>query len=392
MPKDLEQSWIGSVLMDPQVFYTSPIEVEDFEIQYHKNIHIAIKNTLDKHGKLDLMLLSQQFEDIGYLTECITSVGSALNADAYAEEIRKAAMKRDMKVIATQMVNDAEPNPSGYIDMITNAIRVQGGDNGTAEAIEMYRQWMEFRQENKSDVWGIPTPWHKFNKITGGLHKKEGILIYGVAGTGKTVMVLQMAYHAAVHGYKVDIYEMEMPKEKVISRMVAMYSNVPPDEIDRGTASEYQLGKVRDGMRYISELPIRIYDNTDWTSATIRADQQKKGKDRADLVIIDYLALLQDKADNEHQAVERAAKATKRMAKDLNFALVTIGSQVKDGSIRGPEEVKHAQDQTWYLERISQDMNDPARDLVPSKGRYMGEFKKIPLQFKPGVPVLEERL
>ena len=381
--REFERAYLGSALIDPSVIIEYPIDTNDLYYEDNRAIYIAMKNVLDRHGKLDFLLLQEEFGNPAQLADLLNSTVSALNADAYAAKIRKAAEARDIMAVASKMANDAahgELDTSGYIERITNAIRVTGTTDDLKDAADNYVAWMQQREENPSDVWGIPSPWDAFNRITGGLHKKESTLIFGKSGVGKTVAVLQMGYHAACHGYRVDFYELEMSKENLISRLVAMKSRVPTDKVNSGKLTDIEKHKVLDAVEFVKGLPIRISDATHWTSQEIRADQQKR-RERADMVIVDYLALLQDKADNAYERVEGAAKTLRQMAKDLDQVVLTVGSQVKDGSIKGTAEVKYTQDMTWFLEQTNDDVNDPCRDLVPDKLRNIGEFRKVALVF-----------
>ena len=88
--------------------------------------------------------------------------------------------------------------------------------------------------------------------------------------------------------------------------------------------------------------------------------------------------------------MEGAAKTLRQMAKDLDQVVLTVSSQVKDGSIKGTAEVKYAQDMTWSIEKPSNLENDRLRDLIPDKLRNVSEFKMVALKMADDLPLLEE--
>lgn len=399
---DIEEAYLGGLLIDPELIITEPLEEKDFFIHKNRYIYRACEQTFRKHGVLDLMLIAEQLEANGHLAE-VGGIGSvarlmnatptALHTPQYASEIRKKAENREFINIASEIAGDASKNqlePAKYIEKMTKAIRTNGQTDNLTNIAHEYQDYVKRREENPSDVWGIPTPWNGFNKVTGGLHRGEAVMFYGDSGLGKTTMVLQIGFHAAAHQYKVDFYELEMTSANLFGRLVSMKSQVPTRNIHTGLKDSADKVRVRDAIDFVRGLPIRISDSTHWTSTEIRADQQKKGADRADVVIVDYLALLNDNADNDYIKVERAAKNLRQMAKDLDQVLLNVASDVKDGSIKGTKEVKFSQDEIWHLKRESESLLDRVRILEPNKRRNDGEIGKIELVMKLGLPFFEE--
>lgn len=392
---DVEQGYLGAILIDPDVIEANHIDPLDMKIVKHREILSLAQKLKKEHGTVDYLLLSQNYEDPSYLTALIANTPSALHAEAYAKEIRKAAERRELLDIASQMANDAakgEANHNKYIEMIVNSVRVTGNTKSMATDAEEYKAYVAERVANPSIVWGIPAPWEQYNLVTGGIHKGKSVMFYGLPGAGKTVCVGQIAYHAIKLGYKVDFYSLEMSNKRLMSRFVSMRTLISEQAINRGDISKGQWRRVNEAADQIAVMPLRISDETHWTSAEIRADQQRKGNDKADMVIVDYLAKLKDRGENSHEIVEHASNALQDMAKDLDIALVNVSSEVKDGSIKGTREVEHAQDHVWHVERAANaDPNDPVRYLYPRKLRDCPAFGGVNLKFtEKGIPMLEE--
>ena len=102
-------------------------------------------------------------------------------------------------------------------------------------------------------------------------------------------------------------------------------------------------------------------------------------------MVVDYLALLKDSADNAHERVEQASMVMRDMAKDLNQCVIVISSEVKDGTIKGTREVEHAQHHIWRVVfGNEQDKNDPVRKLLPVKLRDCPGYGRVDLKFEDG--------
>lgn len=386
MPQTYEQQYIGSALIRPETLTEYPIDNADLNDYQFRAIHRVMCD-----GVTDPLLVAEKANvDYADIVTLMAGVISAYNADQHQREIIRAAQARAVLGILSEGVNDIH---SGDFDAVQIAnrliktVRVMGETTSIEDVAAGYEAYIEQREQDPSDVWGIAAPWANFNKVTGGLHKKESVLIFGPSGIGKTVAVLQMGYHAACHGYKVAFYELEMSAANLFGRMVAMRSRVPTDLIHKGKMSVQERSKVRQAIDYVKSLPITISDETHWTSSQIRADQQKNP---ADVVIVDYLALLQDKAENAYERVEYAAKNLRQMAKDLNQCVLTVSSEVKDGSIKGTAEVKFSQDMVWRIEKVSDDENDMVRYLRPNKLRNSGVFAEVRMKMVDNLPMLEQ--
>lgn len=412
--QEAEEAFLGACLIDPSQALID-IDPKDFYIERNRVLFQAIRDVYTEKGTADFVLVSSVLEERAELNNVggtsrmmslLEATPSALHAPEYAQEIRAAAERRDLQLLAQDLVRDAmmgDVNHTAYIDRLTKTIRVEGGTHPLN--VEDYLDYMQMRRDNPAEVWGIPTPWEKFNKVTGGLHKGRSMLIIGDSGVGKTSMVLQMGQHAAMHGYKVDFYELEMTETDLVGRMASILSGVSDERVHQGILTRDEWDKHESALKTIGGLPIRISDETHWTSSSIRADQRKKNGDRADVVIVDYLALLQDKAESPHLKVELASQALRQMAKENNQVLLSVASIVKDGSIKGTQEVKFAQDEVWRMEfmydnggietssflKRDDEMHTNVRRLRPTKRRHSGTIAFIDLVMLPGLPKLGDR-
>ena len=384
--KEAEQAYLGSIMIDPSVLVSHPIDVDDLYLDRHREIYTAMKSTYAEHGTVDLVLLSPYEVELYHMMSVVVS---ALHAKGYAKEISKTAERREMLDIASEIANDVATGSveaGKYIDKITKAIRVDGNTSDLSGVADTFLKYVQERSENPTNIWGVATPWLDFNNVTGGLHRHTSNLFYGPSGVGKTILVLQMGYHAATLGYNVDFYELEMTSRNLFGRLVAMHSKIPTRSIHEGKA--YNKFELKQSIDYVKSLPIKISDATHWTSSEIRADQQKN---RADVVIVDYLALLNDKAENDYVKVERAAKNLRQMAKDLGQILLLVSSEVKDGSIKGTAEVKFAQDEVWNIKAKDPDNKlDRVRILSPMKRREDGTLFDVDLVMTEGLPMFED--
>lgn len=394
---EIERAYIGSGLIDPNIVLENPVDVNDMQHFQSRRIYQGMLDQIKQYGTVDYVVLAETLPDVelGELLDLVNATVSTLHAPAYAAEIKKLAERRELIQIAQDMVNEAtggNVDAIKYATKITNAIRVTGHTDSFGGAAQELKEFVGQRIENPSKVWGMPTPWDGYNNITGGLHKGMSVMFYGGPGVGKSIIATQACLHAAMHGYRVNIYSLEMSRKEILMRMASMHSKVGEKKVKEGYLTVPERQRFESAIDFVTELPIEISDETTWTSSEIRADQQRKNNHRADLVLVDYLALLKDKADNAHERVEHASMAMRDMAKDLNQCAIVVSSEVKDGTIKGTREVEHAQHHIWrVIHANEQDKNDPVRKLIPTKLRDCPGYGRIDLQFEDGgVPWFKE--
>lgn len=403
--RETEEALLGSLLIDPQLVKEINLEPEDFYIHRHRFIYEALRNSDKKLGQTDFLLVSNELDEMGYLeeiggpaylTELVGNVPTSLHAEQYAREIRDYAERRKAIEIAEDIAKNAfsgEMNWSHHIGEIQKSIRSEGGVKHIGELLPAYEEYMEARK-SKDGIWGMPWPWRDMNRITGGIHRKRSIIVSGDTGIGKTVFMLQVGLHNGGEGYRVRIYELEMSQEDIWGRFVSMVSEISEWRMRfENKLSDYDKAKIQEAKDYIKTLPIYISDATHWTSTSIRADITKAGG--CDLVIVDYLALLKDKAESDHQRMTIASRNLRDAAKDLNFALMSVSSEVKDGTIKGEKEAQYAQDEIFRM--TSHDNRDnqgniiaKIRKVTPSKQRHGGGYGSVSLLMKKDLPLLEQ--
>lgn len=390
--KETEEALLGALMIDPSALYRVAVDPFDFHFAQNRKVYVAIHELMRKHGSVDQVLLSKQLNgvDQGWFWGLINVVPSALHIEAYASEVRELAERREMLDIAGDIAKSAY---AGRVDLshfnkrLADSVRADGETRGVST--KEYYDYLVERDRKPDEVWGIPAPWGDFNKVTGGLHKRRSTLFIGQPGVGKTVAVMQIGLIAAQKGHKVSVYSLEMSERDLVGRWVAMMTRIPEKRVHRGILKPGQIVKIEQALEEIEALPIRISEETHWTSMGINADLVKHGG--SDLVIVDYLAKLKDPGEKRYNAEAQASSNLRDGAKNLGHALIMVASMVKDGSVKGAAEVAYVQDETWRIEKSAFDggVDDRIVKMFPSKQRHGGDKAYIKLEMVKDLPLLE---
>jgi replicative DNA helicase len=179
-------------------------------------------------------------------------------------------------------------------------------------------------------------PWPSLDKILHGLRPGEMTVIGGRPGSGKTALAMNLALDLGMTKRKpVGIFSLEMSKLQLINRMLAQLATVDSSELQDAKISPEQWERVLEGSIKLSEATIWVDDDSSLSEVDL-VSKTRKMKYQHDIgcVVLDYLQLLKGsgRSGNREQEVSGFAQTAKRIARDLDIAVVVLSSLN-----RGPE-------------------------------------------------------
>lgn len=206
------------------------------------------------------------------------------------------------------------------------------------ESIASILQWRSIQIENawkkRGKLLGVPTGFDDLNTMTDGWQKANYIILGGRPSIGKTALALSMGYHAASRGYAVAAFSLEMSKEELSDRLVSMLSGIPSNYLRSGWINgEKEWSRVVKAEDHLSELPLYIDDTAGSPLTSIRSKlrrlKAKIGRS-LDLVIVDYLGLIEEenesaaRRENRNQEISKISRGLKKIARDFNVPLLAL--------------------------------------------------------------------
>ena len=147
-----------------------------------------------------------------------------------------------------------------------------------------------------------------------------------------------------VNGGIVGFFSCEMSAEQLATRILAEQTGIASSMIRRGGITEADFEKIRDYSIELQSLPLYV-DETGGLSIsqlTARARRLKRQKG-LDLIVVDYIQLLQGsgkRSDNRVQEVTEITTSLKALAKELNvpiIALSQLSRQVESRDDKRPQ-------------------------------------------------------
>ncbi len=146
---------------------------------------------------------------------------------------------------------------------------------------------------------------------------------------GKSALMLQIAKASG----RTAIFSLESLMHEQVERMMAQEGGLHSDVFRSGAMLEKNRAAISTAVASISGYPIKVNDTTTINVGQIHSQCRKmKAKDGLDMVIVDYLQLVQ--AVGKHERREREigsiSEGLKRMANDLAVPVLAVASLSRD--------------------------------------------------------------
>ncbi|MEF9991507.1 MAG: replicative DNA helicase [Paraclostridium sp.] len=352
-----EQSILGSILLDKEaiITVTETIQPEDFYKEAHKIIYECMMKLNNKNEPIDLITLTEELkkqghlDDIGgisYITSLSTIVPTTSNVKYYADIVKEKSVLRKLIKVSNDILNLGYDS-SIKVEEILEKAEKQIFDISQEKSSEDFQSinsvlmdtydMIEKLYTNKEDITGITTGFDDLNKKTNGLQRTDLILIAARPAMGKTAFSLNLVQNSALKGdASVAVFSLEMSKEQLVQRMLSAQSHVELKKIKNGSLDENDWPRIIDAMSVLSNANIYIDDTPGIKISELRSKCRKlKIEKGLDLILIDYLQLMEGDGGNEsrQQEISKISRSLKVIAKELNCPVVAL-SQLS----RAPEQ------------------------------------------------------
>lgn len=191
---------------------------------------------------------------------------------------------------------------------------------------ELTKAVKDIDQERKGGMSGVPSGLIDLDQITNGFQSTDLIILAARPGMGKSALMTTAMSNAAMRGFSVAVFSLEMSKFQIICRIISEQVGISSNELVKRNLSEYQRKLFREQINNIRLLPIVINDNTSLTITGLKAQlkQMKKHQD-VDICFVDYLQLMTgDGGGNREQEISRISRGLKELAKDLKIPIIAL--------------------------------------------------------------------
>jgi replicative DNA helicase len=346
---EAEQCVIGSMIMDRDAIMTAAemLNVDDFYHRQYGIIFEAMVELFNEGRPVDLVTLQDRLREknvppeissLEFVGSLVTSVPTSANIRSYAKIVQEKALLRRLIKVTEGIANDCyagnenvetimETTEKEIFDLLQNR---KGGDFVPIKQVVLnVLDRIEQASKSSGTVTGIATGFTDLDYKTSGLQPSDLVLIAARPSMGKTAFTLNIADYVAFHSNEcVAIFSLEMSKEQLVNRMLAMESRVDSQSIRSGNLADTDWEKLIEGAGVIGKSKLIIDDTPSISISELRSKCRKyKLEHDLKLIMIDYLQLMSGSGratDSRQQEISDISRALKALARELNVPVIAL--------------------------------------------------------------------
>ena len=355
--EEAERSVLGAVMLNKDVLseVLEEVTADDFYNESHREIFRAIWELYKDNVAVDMLTVCEELKkrkslDMAggraYIATLTAEVPSTANAVEYAKIVAEKATLRQMIRTSediTEKGYDAKMAAGEILDYAESGIfkiaqKRQKNDYAKIQDVLLTNiKIIDAASQNKDKIVGIPTGFKDLDEKTSGLQRSDLVIVAARPAMGKTAFALNIAQQSAVKaGSSVIIFSLEMSKEQLGQRLLAMQARVEMQKLKQGDLDRKDWDRITMALDELNNTKIVIDDTPGISIMEMRNKCRRlKAEQGLDLVVIDYLQLmsLQGKTDNRQQEISTISRNLKLLAREMDCPVIVL-SQLS----RAPEQ------------------------------------------------------
>ncbi len=177
----------------------------------------------------------------------------------------------------------------------------EGGFQPFKESVITAIKMATVAHNREGGLAGVAAGFSDLDKLLGGLHPSDLLILAGRPGMGKTALATNIAYNAAYayqhtegrEGAVVGFFSLEMSAEQLASRILSEQSNISSDRMRKGELANEEFNRLSAASSTLHQIPIFIDDTPALTVSALRTRARRlKRQHKLGLIVVAYLQLI----------------------------------------------------------------------------------------------------
>ena len=341
-----EKAVLGCLLINKEAIHRTihSLSINAFYDEAHKTIYAAICNMFESGQIIDSVTIIDHLKknktlkkvgDSYYITGLVEDAPSSENVDHYSEIVKQKYTLRTIINTAIEMSSEAYGEEHDPIEILDHAEKKifelsQATERGEFVSInpileEVLKEW---GTKTDSGLFDIPSGFLDLDEKLSGFQKSDLIILAGRPSMGKTALCLSIARNVAVdHNKRVGIFSLEMSKKQLGERLISSESRINSHKIKTSQLPKGDWRKLSTAANALSKSKIFIDDSPGLNVMELRAKaRQLKAEKKIDLLIVDYIQLLNagTRSENRQQEMSYISRSLKALAKELDIPIICL--------------------------------------------------------------------
>ena len=344
-----EQGIIGSMLVNRDAI-SDVMDMLTGDEFYNKQYGILFDNMVELYSEgasVDTVTLNERLKrkaipdevaNTDTLARLVMETPIYAPVKDYARIVKDKATLRQLIRLCENTEADGYKSEEAAEDILERAeqsiFKLVQNRNGTEETVSIRDVVMnvilEMEEAARHDgkVTGVPTGFRDLDSMLTGMHAGELLLVAARPAMGKTAFVLNIAHYLAVMKHiPVGFFSLEMSREQLASRVLAIDAMVDSKNMKTGNLSDDDWDKVIESTEAVANSPLYIEENSAITISDLRSVARKwKQNYGIQVLMIDYLQLMSPSRSVESRQVfiAEVSRALKNLAKELKIPIIAL--------------------------------------------------------------------
>ena len=347
--KEAEQSVIASMLYSSDAIgdVAGILTSEDFYQHQYGIMYDTILELNEKGLPIDPVTLQDALKEknvapevysIDTLRELANQVFTTANARSYAQIVADKAQLRRMITTFEGLTNQiylgkdsaqkiTENVEQQVFDLLEK--RIQNATEPISKIVVNTINEIQEASKVKGGITGLETGFTRLDHFTNGFQKSNLIILAGRPAMGKTAFALNMAEHFAVKkGYPTVLFELEMGREQLCKRILAIESHISSTKLRSGDLNEREWEELVNSAEKLSHSSL-IIDDTSGISLSELRTRCRRYKLEYDVqcIIIDYMQLMSGSgrgSGSRESEISEISRGLKGIARELNVPVLAL--------------------------------------------------------------------
>ncbi|MEE9561751.1 MAG: replicative DNA helicase [Thermoanaerobaculia bacterium] len=341
-----ERAVLAGALLDPALLpvVVGRLTPEDFYTERHRTIYRSMVDLQAAEVEVDLRTLQASLEQqdklesvggVAYLAGLDLDLPDLGRLDTYVEIVKERSVRRRLIEACGEITRHCldggleAQEALGRAEQAILGLGEEAVQKGFVKLSQIFHETLaDLEDRPERGFLGLPSGFADLDAMTRGFHPGNLVVIAGRPGMGKTSLALNIAEHAAIRENRaVGLFSLEMSQEELALRILSSEVDISFGPLRSGHLSQKQWTKVVQAVKTISQAPLFIDDSANPSMLEIASKARRlRAESGLDLIVVDYLQLMQGTARYENRNLEIAAvtRGLKQLAKELSIPVIAL--------------------------------------------------------------------
>jgi replicative DNA helicase len=345
---EAEQGVLGGLLLDNRAWdrLGDLLAADDFYRHDHRLIFEAAArlmnlskpaDVLTVHDALQMQGRSEAAGGLAYLNAIAHNVPSSANVRSYAEIVRAHRVRRDVLTLGhdiAELAANETGDSSVLVEQATGlAMALADTRQAGREPVEVgfllreVIESLEARGECAGGISGLASGFTDLDQKTSGFQAGDLIIVAGRPSMGKTTLAINFAENVTEEEGVALVISLEMAAAQLVERTIARYGVIDTQRLRTGRLENNDWPRLTHAIQKLENQRLIIADDPGLANVArvrLAARKVKQRQGRLDLIVIDYLQLMQGDGNSRNEDLGGITRALKLMARELGCPVILL--------------------------------------------------------------------